>query len=270
MTVAGSGRRRQADKDKGKGKKGGAGGLKKGVAGARKRGTDRVGEERGRNGQSTINSFLEDGSGGKTRSSTAVSHTVQSHDKHVTHEVNPALGKATVEEQRPSRRSTSRGKNPSSEQSLTRRGSDGSKGVLSLSSSDDGSEKQPQRKTLKRKRETSSEVDSSGVESVKSGQRRLRRKGSSSASELDAQQLPVEQITGTGRKEVRRRRGKRGRGEGLSSESGEEEEGGERGRKRGKSRVKEVRVSETAVAKWKPVSLAARTLVSNAMMSALG
>ena len=269
MTVAGSGRRRQADKDKGKGRKGGAGGLKKGVAGARKTGTDRVREERGRNGQSTINSFLEDGSGGKTRSSTAVSHTVQSHDQHTTHEVNPALGKATVEEQRPSRRSTSRG-NPSNEQSFTRRGSDGSKGVLSLSSSDDGSEKQPQRKTLKRKRETSSEVDSSGVESVKSEQRRSRRKGSSPASELDAQQLPVEQTTGRGRKEGRRRRGKRGRGEGLSSESGEEEEGGERGRKRGKSGVKEVRVSETAVAKWKPVSLAARTLVSNAMMSALG
>ena len=267
MTVAGSGRRRQADKDKGKGRKGGAGGLKKGVAGARKRGTDRDGEERGRNGQSTINSFLEDGSGGKTRSSTAVSHTVQSHDQHVTHEVNPALGKATVEEQRPSRRSTSRG-NPSSEQSLTRRGSDGSKGVLSLSSSDDGSEKQPKRKTLKRKRETSetsSEVDSSGVESVKSEQRRSRRKGSSPAS--DAQQLPIEQTTGRGRKEGRKRRGKRGRGEGLSSESGEEEEGGERGRKKG---VKEVRVLETAVAKWKPVSLAARTLVSNAMTSALG
>ena len=47
--------------------------------------------------------------------------------------------------------------------------------------------------------------------------------------------------------------------------SGELEEGQ---RKRG--RVKEVRISNTTVAKWKPVSEAARKLMSDTMVSALG
>lgn len=64
------------------------------------------------------------------------------------------------------------------------------------------------------------------------------------------------------------REGKK-RKRGASSESGEEE-GGEREQRRKRQEVKEVRVSETSQAKWKPVSQAARKLLRDGMLSALG
>ena len=66
---------------------------------------------------------------------------------------------------------------------------------------------------------------------------------------------------------------RRRRIEGMTVSSGlvgeEEEEEGEATKKREK-RGKKVRVADTSVAKWKPVSMAARKLLSDGMVSALG
>ena len=45
---------------------------------------------------------------------------------------------------------------------------------------------------------------------------------------------------------------------------------GESVEKKGRGRAKEVRVSDATTAKWTPVSRAARELLSNTMISALG
>lgn len=77
--------------------------------------------------------------------------------------------------------------------------------------------------------------------------------------EPETSHLSSGESTAEGREGNKRRRG-------ASSES-REEEGGER---RGRRGVKEIRVSEAAQAKWKPVSQVARKLLSDGMLSALG
>ena len=52
----------------------------------------------------------------------------------------------------------------------------------------------------------------------------------------------------------------------ANSESGEEEEAEGKGR----GKVKEFRISDTAVSKWKPISTPARRHLSEAMVAALG
>lgn len=85
------------------------------------------------------------------------------------------------------------------------------------------------------------------------------RKKSSISGQPD---LSSGESTAEGREGKKRKRG-------ASSESGEEE-GGERERRRERQGAKEVKVSETSQAKWKPVSQAARKLLSDGMLSALG
>ena len=85
------------------------------------------------------------------------------------------------------------------------------------------------------------------------------RKKSSISGQPD---LSSGESTAEGREGKKRKRG-------ASSESGEEE-GGEREQRRERQGAKEVRVSETSQAKWKPVSQAARKLLSDGMLSALG
>ena len=63
------------------------------------------------------------------------------------------------------------------------------------------------------------------------------------------------------------RKGRMGRG---GVEQRERSGRGESVEKKGRGRAKEVRVSDATTAKWTPVSRAARELLSNTMISALG
>ena len=77
----------------------------------------------------------------------------------------------------------------------------------------------------------------------------------------------------TSRVEGSERKRRRRREEGVTTssghEEGEEEEKGGMRRKR-ERRDKKIRVADTSVAKWKPVSMVARKLLSDGMISALG
>lgn len=108
------------------------------------------------------------------------------------------------------------------------------------------------------KRRLSSSSSDAGLNGERAAVREHKERGSISGG-LD---LSSGERTAGGREGKKRTRG-------ASSESGEEE-GGEREQRRKRQEVKEIRVSDTSQAKWKPVSQAARKLLRDGMLSALG
>lgn len=68
----------------------------------------------------------------------------------------------------------------------------------------------------------------------------------------------------------KKRKRVRSMGSGSTEEVKDREEGGGEGNEMKRRKVKEVRISDTTVAKWKPVSLATRKLLNDTMFTALG
>lgn len=109
------------------------------------------------------------------------------------------------------------------------------------------------RKEQNSERRLSSSSSDASLKGVRPAMRELKKKKGSTRGELEDSHSSSGESTAGGRKRKR----------GASSESGEDE-------RRGRKGAKEVKVSQTSQAKWKPVSQVARKLLSDGMLSALG
>lgn len=276
------------NKGKRKGKNGG-GGPKKGVKGGAKKPAAkdilRTTVTRKQNSERTISPFLGGGSVVQSSSAAASRGAPVRDDRPVRDETSSVLGRQRKEKSNAERRNFSNSSS-STDQSLVNR--------TQAQSSSNSSSDWPLEQTLQRETAQSSKkislkgmVSATGERRQPKGKRNVSRWSEGADGEQDSSHLPTEVDTVRGREGGKRRRreevgvnsdsekgGERGkkrrrrRGEEVganSSDSGEE--GGER---RGRSRVREVRVSATSLDKWKPVSLVARKLLSDAMVSALG